>query len=310
MRWNSRGCCAPAISPPSTSRRGRMRRSATCAAPAMPRGRYLATVVCPTPAQPIVFQDSGSAVDEQVDRLQCIEAERQALAPPWHRSPVVQALQALRRVHWVVALTVVAELGDLTRVDHPRQRAAVVGLVPSEYSSGTRAARVGSRRPATGGRVGSWSAAWASRHPAQVSAHIQQRIDQLPTALPDLGWKAHGERRARIVDCLREHGQRGISRPRSVPRPGCRGVQAWRRRDAPGSESPIDAERAAGAAPDIRRLPWRGSTRRTPADATGMTRRSTDFRRLLETLVAGGVEFIVIGGVAATLRGSESTARR
>jgi transposase len=30
--------------------------------------RYLAKVVCPTPAQPIVFQETLSAVDEQVDR--------------------------------------------------------------------------------------------------------------------------------------------------------------------------------------------------------------------------------------------------
>ncbi len=35
-----------------------------------------------------------------------------------------------------------------------------------------------------------------------------------------------------------------------------------------------------------------------------MTSRPTDFRRLIEALVNGGVEFIVIGGVAATLRGS------
>jgi transposase len=33
-------------------------------------------------------------------------------------------------------------------------------------------------------------AAWAYRHSAKVSAHIQQRIDQLPKALHDLGWNA------------------------------------------------------------------------------------------------------------------------
>lgn len=33
-------------------------------------------------------------------------------------------------------------------------------------------------------------AAWAYRHPAKVSLHIPQRIDQLPKALQDLGWKA------------------------------------------------------------------------------------------------------------------------
>jgi transposase len=53
---------------------------------------------------------------------------------------VVQAMQALRGVQFLVAITVVAELGDLTRFDNPRQLAALVGLIPSEYSTG------GSRR--------------------------------------------------------------------------------------------------------------------------------------------------------------------
>jgi len=98
--------------------------------------RYLAKVVCPTPAQQIVFQESVRAVDEQVDRLQRLEAELLERAPAWRLYPVVQALQALRGVQFLVAITVVAELGDLTRFDSPRQLAAFVGLIPSEYSSG------------------------------------------------------------------------------------------------------------------------------------------------------------------------------
>lgn len=153
--------------------------------------RYLAKVVCPTPAQQIVFQEGVRAVDEQVDRLQRIEAELQELAPRWRRYPVVEALQALRGVQWVVALTVVAELGDLTRFDNPRQLAAFVGLVPSEYSSGA-ARRQGGITKAGNGRARRVlvEAAWAYRHPAKVSLHIQQRIDRLPKALQDLGWKA------------------------------------------------------------------------------------------------------------------------
>jgi transposase len=153
--------------------------------------RSLAKIVCPTPAPQIVFQESVRAVDEQVDRLQRIEGELLALAPHWRRYPVVQALQALRGVQWVVALTVVAELGDLTRFDNPRQLAAFVGLVPSEYSSGT-ARRQGGITKAGNGRARRVlvEAAWAYRYPAKVSLHIQQRIDQLPKALQDLGWKA------------------------------------------------------------------------------------------------------------------------
>ena len=82
--------------------------------------RYLAKVVCPTPAQQIVFQESLRAVDEQVERLARLEQQLLELASAWRQYPVVEALQALRGVQWLVALTVVAELGDLTRFDNPR----------------------------------------------------------------------------------------------------------------------------------------------------------------------------------------------
>jgi transposase len=153
--------------------------------------RYLAQIVCPTPAQQIVFQESLRAVDEQVERLARLEDQLRELAPSWRLYPVVEALQALRGVQWLVALTVVAELGDLTRFDNPRQLAAFVGLTPSEYSSG------GSRRQGGITKTGNSRArrvliegAWAYRYPAKISAHIQRRIDKLPKIAQDIGWKA------------------------------------------------------------------------------------------------------------------------
>jgi transposase len=153
--------------------------------------RYLAQVVCPTPAQQIVFQEALRAVDEQVERLARLEEQLLELAPSWRLFPVVEALQALRGVQWMVALTVVAELGDLTRFDNPRQLAAFVGLTPSEYSSGasrrqggiTKAGNPRARRVLVEG-------AWAYRYPAKISAHIQRRIDKLPKVAQDIGWKA------------------------------------------------------------------------------------------------------------------------
>ena len=153
--------------------------------------RYLAKVVCPTPAQQIVFQESLRAVDEQVERLRRLEQELLDLAPSWRLYPVVEALQALRGVQWIVALTVVAELGDLTRFGNPRQLAAFVGLIPSEYSSG-EARRQGSITKTGNGRArrALIEGAWAYRYPAKISAHIQRRIDRLPKFAQDIGWKA------------------------------------------------------------------------------------------------------------------------
>lgn len=153
--------------------------------------RYLAKVVCPTSAQQIVFHEAVRAVDEQVDRLARLEAELRDHVPGWRFAPVVDALQALRGVQWLVALTVVAELGDLTRFDNPRQLAAYVGLIPSEYSSGSTRRQGGITKAGNGrARRALVEAAWAYRFPAKVSAHIQQRIDVLPKPLQDVGWKA------------------------------------------------------------------------------------------------------------------------
>jgi transposase len=104
---------------------------------------YLARVVCPTPVQQIVYQELLRAVDEQVERLKRIDAELVEQLPTWRLNPVVQSLVALRGVQQTAAVTTVAEIGDLTRFDSPRQHAAFVGLIPSEHSSGQRRRQVG-----------------------------------------------------------------------------------------------------------------------------------------------------------------------
>jgi transposase len=100
--------------------------------------RWLAEVVCPTPAQQIVFQAYVRAVTEHTERLGRLEQELQEHVKAWRLHPVVEALQALRGVQLTVAITTVAELGDLTRFDTPRQLMKFLGLIPSEYSSGER----------------------------------------------------------------------------------------------------------------------------------------------------------------------------
>lgn len=153
--------------------------------------RYLAKVVCPTPAQQIVFQESLRTVDEQVERLERLEAELRDAAASWRLRPVVEAIQALRGVQDTLALTVIAELGDLTRFASPRQLAAFVGLTPSEYSRGSTRRQGGITKAGNGhARRVLVDGAWAYRFPAKISAHIQRRIESLPKPVRDIGWKA------------------------------------------------------------------------------------------------------------------------
>jgi transposase len=150
-------------------------------------------VVCPTPAQQIVFQAYVRAGTAHPERLQRLEQERQDHVHTWRLPPVVEALQALPGVQFTVAVTLVAELGDLTRVDNPRPRMTYLGLIPAEYSSGerrrqgaiTKAGHTHARRVLVEG-------AWAYRDPAKVSRHLQLRLEQLPTPIQDLSWRAQG----------------------------------------------------------------------------------------------------------------------
>ncbi len=153
--------------------------------------RWLSAVVCPTPAQRIVFQEYVRAISEHTERMAHLEVELHELAATWRLSPVVEALQALRGVRFTVAITVVAEVGDLTRFDNPRQLMAYLGLIPSEHSSG------GKRRLGGITKTGNSHArrvlvegAWAYRHSAKVSRVIQVRLENLSPSIQNIAWKA------------------------------------------------------------------------------------------------------------------------
>jgi transposase len=153
--------------------------------------RWLSEVVCPTPAQQIVFQEYVRAVNEHTERLQRLEQELQEQVTSWRLHPVVDALQALRGVQFTAAVTMVAEIGDLTRFDTPRELMKFLGLIPSEYSSGdqrrqgsiTKAGNTHARRVLVEG-------AWAYRYPAKVSRHLQLRLETQPKMIQDISWKA------------------------------------------------------------------------------------------------------------------------
>jgi transposase len=153
--------------------------------------RWLSEVVCPTPAQQIVFQEYVRAVNEHTARLGRLERELQDQVQSWRLYPVVEALQALRGVQFTVAVTTVAELGDLTRFDNPRQLMKFLGLIPAEYSSGERR-RQGPMTKAgnTHARRALVEGAWSYRYPAKVSRHRQLRLEQQPKAIQDISWKA------------------------------------------------------------------------------------------------------------------------
>jgi transposase len=153
--------------------------------------RWLAKVVCPTPAQQIVFQEYVRAVSEQTERLQRLEAELQALVQTWRWAPVVEAIQALRGIQFTAAVILIAELGDLTRFENPKQLMSYLGLVPSEHTTGERRRQGGITKTGNShARRALIEGAWAYRYPAKVSRHLQLRLEKVPKALQDISWQA------------------------------------------------------------------------------------------------------------------------
>ena len=104
---------------------------------------------------------------------------------------MVDALQALRGVQCTVAVTMVAEIGDLTRFEHPSELMKCLGLVPSEYSSGQRRQQGGMTKTGnTHARRVLVEGAWAYRYPAKVSRQLQLRLEHQPKSIQDISWKA------------------------------------------------------------------------------------------------------------------------
>jgi transposase len=153
--------------------------------------RWLREIVCPTPAQHMVFQAYVRAVTEPSARLGRLEQELHDQVPTWRLRPVVDARHALRGVQVTVAVTLVAELGDRSRVEKPSQLMRSRGLTPSAYSTGdhrrqgaiTKTGHAHARRALIEG-------AWADRSPANVSRHLQVRLEQLPKPIQAIRWKA------------------------------------------------------------------------------------------------------------------------
>lgn len=138
-----------------------------------------------------MLQDAIHAVEDAEARRDRLTGQIEELLPRWSMAPVVEALQAMRGVALIVAVTLVAEAGDLSRFDNPRQLMAYLGLVPSEHSSGQSLRRGGITKAGNGeARRVMVEAAWAYRMPARVSRARLGRMEGLPKAVRDIAWKA------------------------------------------------------------------------------------------------------------------------
>ena len=153
--------------------------------------RYLAKIKMPFPTQQIVFQEMLDVISEATARLERYDQEIERAVPGWRWEPAVRALMSLRGMALLHAATLVAELGDFNRFEHPGQLMGYLGLVPSEHTTGKDRQQGGITKmgnaPARRALV---EAAWQYRIPARLSPHLKKRQEGLPKAITDIAWEA------------------------------------------------------------------------------------------------------------------------
>jgi transposase len=104
---------------------------------------WLASLKLEHREQRIAFEEMLLAVRQARERIERLEqAIREAIAD-WTLAPVVEALQAMRGLDMIGAIIFLAELGDLSRFENPRQVMAYLGLTASERSTGDSVRRGG-----------------------------------------------------------------------------------------------------------------------------------------------------------------------
>ena len=153
--------------------------------------RWLSELVLPHPSQQIVLQEMIQTISERIKRVERLVNELTHQVKQWRYYPVVQALQAMRGIRFLVAIGTIAELGDLRRFDHPRKLMAYLGLVPKENSSGdnrkqgalTKCGNTRARRLLIEG-------AQTYKYKANISTEIQKRQEGLPKTVTDIAWQA------------------------------------------------------------------------------------------------------------------------
>jgi transposase len=155
--------------------------------------------------QQMTLEDYLNEVEHSAVRIERLEKaidEAVEQAPEGMRE-LVQALQALRGVARVGAVTIVAELGTLTRFEHPRQLMGYSGAVSSEHSSGGKTRRGGITKTGNAHvRRVIVEAAWSQRYKPVLSLLMRKRQEGLSAEVQEIASKARQRLHSRYVHLL------------------------------------------------------------------------------------------------------------
>jgi transposase len=146
---------------------------------------WLAELTLPQAALQTVLEEHRQQFAEMEARVARLTARVKAEVQDGPFATVLGALQCLKGVGPITAVTLIAELGDLTRFRRPRMLMGYSGLTPSEYSSGGRIQR-GHITKCGNGHVrfvtieSAWHARWGTRPDSRA---LKRRRAEQPEAI-------------------------------------------------------------------------------------------------------------------------------
>jgi transposase len=141
-------------------------------------------------AAQLVHDDYRATVRAATERVARLDVALRSAAEASDHARLIAALQSLRGVAFLTAVTIVAEAGDLSRFTTATQFMAYAGLVPSEYSSG--ASRHRGHITKTGNALLRHVLGEAAQHawrPPQVGRTLKLRQEGAPAAVVELSWR-------------------------------------------------------------------------------------------------------------------------
>jgi transposase len=156
-------------------------------------------------AQETTLLDYVHEVEHMAQRIARLERSIDTAigALPVKLRAVIDAPQSLRGIAQISAVTIMAEVGELSRFEHPRQLMGYSGAVSREHSSGERVRRGAISKCGNAHlRRIVVEAAWAYRHRPAVGKTLAARQRRTSASVTALAWKAQlrlHQRYARLI---------------------------------------------------------------------------------------------------------------
>jgi len=158
------------------------------------------------PAREATLLDCLNEVQHMAERVKRLEqsiVDVVKLAPAPVQG-VIRGLQALRGVAHISAVTIIAELGNISsRFESARKLMGYSGVFPSEDSSGERIRR-GSITKSGNAHLRRIvvESAWSYRHRPSIGAKLRKRQEGVPAEITEIAWKAQNRLHKRYMKLM------------------------------------------------------------------------------------------------------------